>query len=261
MCKFSIITVVLNPGDILKPTLESIEKQSFKDFEVIIKDAGSKEELKGIPKDPRFKLFVKKDAGIYDAMNQAVELSLGEYIIFINAGDALYDENTLERIYGKFKDVKNKRLISYGDTYFALSKSLSRAPLKITPSVCYRNIPCHQSIVYSSQTLKERNFDIKYKIRADYEHFLFSFFKTETEFLYLDTVISSYEGGGFSENKKNRARDKKEYREIVKKYIPLKDRFLARLLLIVTFHRLRGLLARNPKYAAFYQKLKEKLLK
>ena len=40
---FSIIVVCLNPGDKLKKTLDSIDKQSFRDCEVIIKDGMSKD--------------------------------------------------------------------------------------------------------------------------------------------------------------------------------------------------------------------------
>lgn len=51
---FSIIVVCLNPGDKLKKTLDSIEKQSFRDCEVIIKD--------GMSKDGSLE-YVKKTAG------------------------------------------------------------------------------------------------------------------------------------------------------------------------------------------------------
>ncbi len=40
---FSIVVTCLNAGDKLKSTLENIEKQVFRDFEVIVKDGGSKD--------------------------------------------------------------------------------------------------------------------------------------------------------------------------------------------------------------------------
>ena len=41
--KFSIITVCLNPGEKLNATLDSVMRQSCRDFEVILKDGGSRD--------------------------------------------------------------------------------------------------------------------------------------------------------------------------------------------------------------------------
>ena len=88
MIKFSIVTVCLNAGQDLIDTVNSTLGQSYDCFEILVKDGfstdGSTEQL---PEDERIRLIQKKDTGIYDAMNQAVEEALGDYLIFMNCGD------------------------------------------------------------------------------------------------------------------------------------------------------------------------------
>ena len=114
---FTIIIVCLNPGEKLAGTLKSVEKQTFHNYEVIIKDglskdgslsyaydlqrvwekeqgcvfgeanAGGMEEGTGKEngKDIRsIAVISKKDAGIYDAMNQAAAEARGNYLYFLN---------------------------------------------------------------------------------------------------------------------------------------------------------------------------------
>jgi len=256
--KFSVITVCFNAGDKLLPTVESALKQNYNDFEIVIKDGGSTDgsikAVRGLSCD-KIKIFESPDKGIYDAMNQAVKLATGDYVMFLNAGDEFYSEGVLSKIAALNLPMGNT--IAYGDTYFSLSKSLSKAPPVITGSVCYRNIPCHQAIVYSRDTLLDRGFDTSFRIRADFEHFAYSYFKAHRNFVYVGFPICYYEGGGFSEKKDNRSRDKQEYNRAVRANIPLGKRVIYRMTLILTLHKLRGTLARNPKTAKMYQKIKE----
>lgn len=258
--KFSIITVSLNSGEKLYETVQNIRKQTYENIEILIKDGlstdGSIEKIKAI-EDNRIKVFSSKDKGIYDAMNEAVSLSTGDYVLFLNAGDKFYSEDVLTKV--SLGEYSLSNTILYGDTYFVLSDSLSKAPPVITGSVCYRNIPCHQAIFYSRDTLLGRGFDISYKIRADFEHFAYSFFKAKRNFYYLGFPICLYEGGGFSESSENIKKDKMEYKRAVSENIPIGQRFIYRATLILTLYKLRGYLARNKKTAKLYQKIKGRL--
>ena len=258
--KFSIITVSLNSGPKLLETVLNVLKQTCRDFEIIIKDGGSTDDSLSAVKDlnsPFIKIFEEKDSGIYDAMNEAVSHASGEYVLFLNAGDMFYSGDVLEKV--SLLDLPESGAIVYGDTYFVAYDSLSKAPPVITGSVCYRNIPCHQAIFYSRDVLTERGFDTSYKIRADFEHFAYSFFKAHRKFIYAGLPICLYEGRGFSESKANKALDKKEYKRAVRANIPAGKRFIYRATLILTLHRLRGALARNRRTAKLYQKIKGKL--
>lgn len=260
MIKFSIITVCLNPGEALPETLKTIEKQNYKNFEVIIKDGGSTDgSLKKVPEDPRFVVISEKDTGIYNAMNRAAEKASGDFLIFMNCGDSFHDESVLSEVAAKLEGLSDKKLIAYGDTYSLLSDSVASAAPVITEKVCYNGIPCHQAIFYSKKVFEERGFDESFRIRADHEHFLYFFFKGGAEFVYLNRVICNYEGGGFSESKKNKKRDKAEHAAIVKKYIPASKRFLYRARLIVTLQPVREKLAKSKTFGPAYEKIRKKL--
>ena len=69
--KFSIIVVCLNPGTKLNQTLDSILAQTCPDFEVIVKDGGSRDgSIESMRTDGRIHLYQEPDHSIYEAMNQ-----------------------------------------------------------------------------------------------------------------------------------------------------------------------------------------------
>ena len=79
MAFFTIITVTFNAEAGIEKTLKSILSQSFSDYEIIIKDAGSCDStLSLIPDDPRISVVTRPDTGIYDGMNQAIDISKGK---------------------------------------------------------------------------------------------------------------------------------------------------------------------------------------
>ena len=98
---FSIITVTYNAANTLPATLKSVSEQSCRLFEHIIMDGASKDNTVKIAQDAQIKemrLFSSPDKGLYDAMNKAMDVATGEYLIFLNAGDAFHSPNTLQQI-------------------------------------------------------------------------------------------------------------------------------------------------------------------
>lgn len=269
MIKFTIITVCLNPGETLKDTLESIEKQTYSNYEVIIKDGGSKDgSLKFVPDDERFRTVCEADKGIYDAMNEAIAYGTGDVLIFMNCGDAFNNEKVLEETSKKIEewlqnhgsaDLKSEKAIFYGDAFNDLSETVVKAPSVITEKVCYNGIPCHQAIFYTKAVFDEKLYDCQYKIRGDYDHFLYFFFKGNAEFIYLDLVVCDYEGGGFSESRKNKKRNNEEHRIICAKYISIGHRALYRGRLILTLQPLRAAIAKSKRFGAAYERLRRTL--
>lgn len=269
MIKFSVITVCLNPGESLKSTLASIEKQTYTNYEVIIKDGGSTDgSMEFIPTDERFRLVDEPDTGIYDAMNIAIKYATGDVLIFMNCGDDFHSETVLSETVEKIEkwlreknteSLEGIKAIFYGDAFNDLSETVAKAPSVITEKVCYNGIPCHQAIFYSKEIFKEKIYDCKYKIRGDYDHFLYFFFKGNADFIYLDLVVCDYEGGGFSESKKNRKRNSDEHKEICAKYISVSHRALYRGRLIVTLQPLRAAIARSKRFGGLYEKIRRKL--
>jgi len=95
----SIIIPAYNAIKYLPETLESVLKQSFTDFEVLIIDDGSHDnivEWSTEIKDPRVKLFSQKNQGVSAARNLGIKNATGEYIAFLDADD-LWESTKLEK--------------------------------------------------------------------------------------------------------------------------------------------------------------------
>lgn len=98
----SIIMPVYNTGKILQSTIESILAQTFKDFELLLIDDGSKDISAQIcdlyaKKDMRIRSFHKKNGGICDARNFGLNIASGTYITFCDHDDE-YHETYLEKL-------------------------------------------------------------------------------------------------------------------------------------------------------------------
>ena len=90
--KISIIVPVYNSEKYLPETAQSILKQSFSDFELILVDDGSKDGSGKIcdqlaAKDTRIKVIHKTNGGICSARNAGLKEAAGEYIAFCDNDD------------------------------------------------------------------------------------------------------------------------------------------------------------------------------
>lgn len=278
---FSIIIVCFQAGEELSRTVESVRMQTDGDFEILVKDGGSTDGSIGhLPEDSRIRLFQEKDSGIYDAMNQAAGRVRGQYVLFLNCGDYLHDKEVLagvrkavtesaQRTIGGRKAVSElPPVIFYGNTYERKTQSVVMSNPKLDAFGCYRNIPCHQSCFYPAELIRpeqlhkrgrERTYEPHYRVRADYEHFLWCFFQAKAQTVYVPLTVCSYEGGGFSESKENRAAAKEEHRAITALYMTKKERLRYRAILILTLAPLRTYLARSRWFSGIYQGAKRML--
>lgn len=265
---YSIIVVCLNAGDRLDKTIESVKKQKYNNYEIVIKDGGSSDgsvqriddKYKGTSFGEHINIYNKKDSSIYDAMNQAVEFAKGDYYIFLNAGDDFYDETVL----GKITDgiIKNNTPdIVYGNMYHkALDTVIYSAP-EINDFTCYRNVPCHQTCFYSKKMFEERGYEPKYTVRADYEHFLWCYYNKKARIINISEIVASYEGGGYSETKENIKRSATQHREIVVKYMGARKANKYRVILLLTLAPLRSFMANNKYMSSVYNAVKTFLYK
>ena len=97
MIKISIIMPVYNKEKYLKNTIDSILKQEYKNFELIIVDDGSTDKSKYIcdeyaSKDSRIKVYHIKNEGVSNARNIGLKYATGDYIQFIDADDCINNE-------------------------------------------------------------------------------------------------------------------------------------------------------------------------
>ncbi|MBQ7840766.1 MAG: glycosyltransferase [Lachnospiraceae bacterium] len=266
---FSIVIVCLNPGKKLLPTVESVLKQQYGNYEILIKDGGSSDNsLAAVPADSRIRLVTSADTGIYDAMNQALPYLSGQYVLFLNCGDILHDSQVLSEM---AKAIENKKAsdlegdsqthkerirIFYGNQYNEKQDSVVYSAPEVNDFTCYRNVPCHQVCFYDIRLFGERGYDTKYKVRADYEHFLYCIYERHAQAVYTELLVADYEGGGFSETAENRRISAKEHSEITKHYLGREKVLRYKTVMLLTLAPLRTKLAENEKYAGYYNAVK-----
>ena len=102
MSKISVIVPVYNVGKYIEKTVLSVLNQTYKDFELIIIDDGSKdgsgEICDGLAcNDSRVKVIHQQNAGVSVARNVGMAEAIGEWITFLD-GDDYLDENYLQEM-------------------------------------------------------------------------------------------------------------------------------------------------------------------
>ncbi|MBQ3307520.1 MAG: glycosyltransferase [Bacilli bacterium] len=103
MKKFSIIIPVYNVEDYIKDCLESVKKQTFKDYEVIVVNDGTKDQSMDIVKNYDVKVINQENQGLSGARNTGAKEAKGEYIIFLDSDDWI-ENNLLEEISKALED-------------------------------------------------------------------------------------------------------------------------------------------------------------
>ncbi|WP_080055065.1 glycosyltransferase family 2 protein [Spirosoma aerolatum] len=119
MPSVSIITITYNAERFLERTIQSVLAQQATDFEYIVIDGASTDGTRAIIEryEPHIAQWIAEpDRGLYDAMNKGVHRAKGEYVWFMNAGDELYDSQTLPNLLSRIKATKAD--VYYSDALF-----------------------------------------------------------------------------------------------------------------------------------------------
>lgn len=101
--RFSIIIPIYKVEKYLRPCVDSVLQQTFRDFELILVDDGSPDSCPQIcdayaQQDERVRVIHKTNGGLADARNVGTELAQGEYVGYIDSDDYLIDTRVLERL-------------------------------------------------------------------------------------------------------------------------------------------------------------------
>ena len=101
--KISIITVTYNCEKVIKKTIDSVLRQSYDHIEYILVDGASKDQTFKMVQsygDRIAKAISEPDKGLYDAMNKGLKLATGDFVWFVNAGDWIHHDDTVEKMIG-----------------------------------------------------------------------------------------------------------------------------------------------------------------
>lgn len=191
MITYSIITITYDAAQHLPRTVESVLRQTYQDIEHIIIDGASTDDTLALAKDymqrsyaagngHEVKIVCEPDNGLYDAMNKGLRMATGDYICFLNAGDELHDNNTLDNMTtnSDILDIQESNLplpaALYGDTDIVDNKGrfLFHRRLAAPEQLTWRSfrsgmLVCHQAFYVRADIAKATLYDLHYKYSAD----------------------------------------------------------------------------------------------
>lgn len=176
--KFSIITVTYNAGKVLEDTIQSVIFQTYRHVEYIIVDGASKDNTLEIVQKYRDRISIvvsEPDKGLYDAMNKGIRLATGDYVCFLNAGDELHENETLQRMVHTLKTSELPDVI-YGETaivdeegHFLHMRRLSAPDVLHWKSFKQGMLVCHQAFFARRQLALAHPYDLQYRFSADFD--------------------------------------------------------------------------------------------
>ncbi|MBP1673585.1 MAG: glycosyl transferase [Bacteroidetes bacterium] len=221
--KISIITITYNAEHVLEKTMLSVLNQTNTNFEYIIIDGNSKDNtvsiiqkmaqkiqegaFEGIRSD-QFKWISEPDKGLYDAMNKGIDVSTGDFVWFVNAGDKVYNSETLQKIYDLIEIEKDCDFI-YGQSVMIDEQDREIGERhKIAPKVLRLNsflnglVICHQSVIVKKSIASHYN--MNYSIASDYDWVIRAYQNSECQG-YIDQYLSKFMVAGVSSQKRQLA--------------------------------------------------------
>lgn len=183
---FTIITVTYNAEAVVRRTLQSVQGQTCRDFEHLIIDGASTDATVSIAQSFGCKVFSEPDRGLYDAMNKGIVRAKGDYLIFLNAGDAFHSADTLQQVATHIYNTRANGLSSadasagpyivYGETDLvdADGRFLRHRRLQAPDVLTWRSftqgmLVCHQSFYVSRSIALLEAYDLQYRFSADFD--------------------------------------------------------------------------------------------
>ena len=207
--KITIITVNYNNHDGLMNTIVSINSQVFDNrikVEFIIVDGNSTDNSIGLICDVsinnqiEYKYIIESDRGISHAFNKGIKLSSGDYIIMINSGDILCNNNVVSCFFMEAERVRVDLIV--GAVFTSDGKSLGGCKTKALRA---DDVP-HQGAFVSRNAYKVcGTYSEKFKIRMDYDFFS-RFARSKLNWSFCAFNVAQFELGGLSHSFVNRKR-------------------------------------------------------
>jgi glycosyltransferase involved in cell wall biosynthesis len=217
--KISVITAVYNNASTIRDALESTLSQSYNNVELVVVDGASTDGTRDIiePYRHRVGAFVSEpDNGIYDALNKGVRMASGDVVGFLHSDDLFADRDVLSRVAAAMSDPAVDAC--YGDLCYVRKDSPSdvvrnwRAG-EYAPHKLRRGwMPPHPTL-YVRRSVFERvgEFDLRYRIAADYEWMLRLLLSKQVSVRYiLATQVLMRVGGASNRSLKNILRKSSE---------------------------------------------------
>lgn len=197
--RVSIITVCFNAMKVLPGTVASLRDQGVGPWEWVVVDGASRDGSADWVRAQGPDLMLSEpDQGIYDAMNKALALARGEWVFFLNAGDAFADRSALADVVATLDSPAGCSAdIVYGDVVYTGSRGerVKRFHWLTRGKLLYGDL-CHQA-AFVRRSLFERlgPFDDSLRYNADFDWFVRAF-RAGARLQYLPRQIARFDDGG-----------------------------------------------------------------
>lgn len=188
MPKVSVIIPTFNNAASIARAVDSVLRQDFADFEVIVVDDGSTDDTKKVlgPYSNRIKYFFQQNSGVCAARNRGIREAKGEYTAFLDADDVWIPDDKLslqikildERknagiVYSKMivvdEDGRGNGLCPAQDAGNSFQEMLTKGAHYPTSTVMTRKA-CFERCGYFDETLSTiEDFDMWLRIARDFE--------------------------------------------------------------------------------------------
>lgn len=231
MPKISVIVPVYNAEDYIHQCINSVVKQTYTDFELILVDDGSKDMSAEIcdeyaQKDNRISVIHQENSGVSAARNAGLDAAKGEYIAFLDSDDWFdlsFLQKCMERINSSDYDMcVTGFCLTNGNvkTSRTFGKEISFESRSVTPN-CVKELLEHSLIsniwakLYRRQVIGETRFDTDVNFGEDLR-FCFEILKKNISVTVLDWAGYFYRltPTGLTSNRVN----EKKCRSVVKTY-------------------------------------------
>lgn len=221
----SIITINYNNAPGLQDTVESVIRQTFTDFEYLIIDGGSSDESIDVIKKYESKIdywISEKDRGVYHAMNKGIVKAKGDYLLMLNSGDCLINNNVLNLVFGS--GVNNEDIL-YGNVDWQKNNQYftqSVFPPLLTFGFFWNKSLGHQA-AFIKKTVHEKTglYDESSKVISDWKFFVLAVCKYEASYKHVGATLALCDCTGLSWNSENFSFMKEEKQKVLQDYFPL----------------------------------------
>lgn len=205
----TIVTVSYNAEATIEKTILSVIQQTYSNIEYIIIDGNSFDKTISIIK--KYENYIsywisEPDKGVYDAMNKGIKIAHGDWICFMNSGDTFHSSNVLNNIFtSTYYDQKIG--VIYGDAHLYRNNQyimpFSNQPFwkSYMPYRTGKGI-CHQSMFTRTVLAKQIQFNLEYRISADFD-MAYKIYKLKYQFLYVPVVVCNFDTDGMSSTGKH----------------------------------------------------------
>ena len=218
---FSIITVCFNAKPQLPSTVASLRAQAQADgVEWVVVDGASTDGAAAWLAGQQPDVFVSEpDRGIYDAMNKGIGLARGQWLFFLNAGDALADADVLRDVQVAIAAQPGAQIV-YGDVLYFGERGQHRHRFHwLTRRRLLFGDLCHQA-VFVRRSLFDHfgRFDTSLRWNSDFDWFLRAF-SGSARLHYLRRDIARFDDAG--SHVQHAVRSEAERRTVRRRHLPL----------------------------------------